>query len=152
LDRLTSEVKAIVQTAAVLGGEFDVKILAQMSGRDISHDVDRAETEAIWTTANRSRYLFRHILLRDAAYGMLTQDHLKRLHQAAAEAIESLYPTDKTQVAALAEHWRLAQDKVKELRYTVLAAEQMLEVSHFGEAITLAKRGLIIAPEDAKMI
>jgi hypothetical protein len=42
------------------------------------------------------RYLFKHILLREAAYGMQFSSHLRQMHRKAAEAIEAVYAADLT--------------------------------------------------------
>src|SRR5207237_7934605 len=72
LDRLTAHVKAVVQTASVLGQEFEVHILSEMLRNDdtLLEKVKQVESQAIWSALNELRYLFRHALLRDAAYDM----------------------------------------------------------------------------------
>jgi predicted ATPase len=96
LDRLVAPVKAVVQTAVVLGREFEEPVLARMQREDQRPCIGLAEREGIWSPLDAVRYLFRHALLRDAAYDMQVQDRLKPLHRLAAETIEGLYPNDTT--------------------------------------------------------
>lgn len=48
IDRLPVEVKEVVKSAAVLGIEFDDRVLAHMVESDISREVHLAEREGIW--------------------------------------------------------------------------------------------------------
>ncbi|MCI0729843.1 MAG: adenylate/guanylate cyclase domain-containing protein, partial [Chloroflexi bacterium] len=95
LDRLTQEVKEVVQTAAVLGREFEVAVLAHILREDqaLFNKIQAAEKTAIWTSLNELRYLFKHVLLRDAAYEMQLRTR-RLLHQLAAEAIEWLHAAE----------------------------------------------------------
>src|SRR5262249_12568585 len=93
LDRLAAQVRAVVQMAAVLGHEFEVRILSQML-RDDEHlptKVKQAETMVIWSALSDVRYLFRHALLRDAAYEMQLQERLRELHALAGVAMGNVY-------------------------------------------------------------
>jgi len=96
LDRLTQEVRSVVQTAAVLGREFEVQLLAQMLRDDdnLQQKVRQAEDATIWSALSELRYMFKHMLLRDAAYTMQLRARRQELHQLAAEGIESLYAVD----------------------------------------------------------
>ncbi|MEM7118117.1 MAG: AAA family ATPase, partial [Chloroflexota bacterium] len=70
IDRLSQAVREVVQTAAVLGREFDVQVLSAMLQGEatVSEKIKTAESAAIWSALSELRYLFRHALLRDAAY------------------------------------------------------------------------------------
>ncbi|MBK8033505.1 MAG: tetratricopeptide repeat protein [Chloroflexi bacterium] len=129
LDRLATQVKAAVQTAAVLGREFDVQILSLMLRESAQTYIQAAEGESIWTALDALRYLFRHALLRDAAYQMQVQERLQGLHRLAAEAIEALYPDDPAYQDALLEHWRSVGAAEKIIAYTVLVCQRILDVT-----------------------
>ena len=88
--------REVVQTAAVLGREFEVQVLAQhVAGRGRARaEVALAEEAAIWSALSELRYLFKHVLLRDAAYDMQVRARRAELHQLAAEALETLYADD----------------------------------------------------------
>lgn len=94
LDRLSLQVKQTVQTAAVLGREFDVRLLAQMLRMDVTPNVAEAESGQIWNALTEIRYLFKHALLRDAAYDMQLQARLRDLHHLALTAHEQLYAAE----------------------------------------------------------
>jgi len=155
LDRLSAQVKLVVQTAAVLGREFEVQILLEMLQQDQTPYIRAAEREAIWTALDELRYLFRHALLRDAAYQMQIQDRLKALHRVAAEAIETLYPGDESQDGALMEHWHIAGIIGHALPYTLRTIERLTQVTaDYSRAEHLIERALAYdrAEQRAKLL
>ncbi|MFN8440657.1 MAG: tetratricopeptide repeat protein [Caldilineaceae bacterium] len=93
LDRLPQSVKEVVQAASILGREFDTLVLAQMLRGDpaLAHKLAVADQAAIWSAINQARYLFRHALLREAAYEMQLRTQLRALHRQAAEAMQTLF-------------------------------------------------------------
>ncbi len=91
LDRLTIAVKETVKAAAVIGREFEVKLLAAVLRQDPLPEVRAATERQVWSAVNELQYLFRHALLRDVAYDMQMRARLRELHRLTAEAIEILY-------------------------------------------------------------
>ena len=143
LDRLAAQVKAVVQTAAVLGREFDVQVLSKMLREGERAHIQVAEQEAIWTAIDALRYLFRHALLRDAAYDMQVRERLQSLHRLAAETIEALYPDDHSQYDALLEHWNEAGVVDKSLYYTIPVCERLVGIAaDYGRAERLLAQAL----------
>jgi len=88
------------------------------------------------------RYLFRHTLMRDAAYNMQLQARLRELHALAGEAIEQVYAADPgPHYADLAYHYGKAQNSEQEFRYAKLAGERAAArfanqeaIGHFNQA------------------
>ena len=91
IDRLTHQVRQVVQAAAVLGFEFDVQLLSKMLYTDIFVEVLEAEQGQIWHLLSELRYIFKHALLRDAAYDMQLHSRLRELHYLAAMTTEQVY-------------------------------------------------------------
>ena len=91
-------------------------------------------------------YLFRHALVREAAYTSILSVDQKKLHMAVGEAIELLYPDRLDDYAAiLSLHFGEAGDKQKSLLYCTLAGEAALASfanqeaeNHFRCALGLA--------------
>lgn len=149
LDRLAARVKAVVQTAAVLGREFQVQVLSQMLRDDaeLPSKIKQAEDELIWSALAEMRYIFRHALLRDAAYDMQLQARLRELHALAGEAFEQVYAMDLTpHLADLAYHYGKAQDVERERRYATLAGEQAAARFANAEAVRYLSRALELTP------
>lgn len=153
LDRLTARVKAVVQTASVLGQEFEVRVLSEMLKDDqyLPDEVKQAETESIWLPLSEIRYIFKHALLRDAAYDMQLMERLRELHRLAGSAIESLAKrsADLPHYSAdLAYHFGKAQDAPRELRYSRLAGDGATARFANSEAIKYYCRALELTPAD----
>ncbi len=126
LDRLAAEVKAVVQTAAVLGREFEVQVLSNMLRGDsqLPVKVQQAEAETVWMALSEIRYLFKHALLRDAAYDMQLRARLRDLHALALESFETLYAADLApHYAALAYHAEGSENQDKQREYYRLAGD-----------------------------
>jgi len=150
LDRLSAQVKQIVQTAAVLGHEFEVLVLAAMLHEDtrLLEKVRQAENQAIWTALTEIRYLFRHALMRDAAYDMQMRARLRELHLLAAGAIERLYAENLAEhYADLTYHYGCAKDDARERPYARLAGEYAAVQFANSEAIRYLNRALELTPE-----
>jgi len=155
IDRLAQQVKGIVQSAAVLGREFAVPILAQMLQVDVLPDVQHAAREQIWSALVELRYIFKHALLRDAAYAMQLQTRRRELHCLAAATFERLYADDlPPYYGALAYHYATAYrqglTKVRDQALTYLhqAGQQAADnyenaaaIDHFSQALALAPAG-----------
>ncbi|WP_437633010.1 AAA family ATPase [Sorangium sp. So ce854] len=111
LERLEPRTRQTVISAAVLGREFDTRVLARMIP-DASALVDHlrfGEAQRIWSRMGEHRFEFCTVLIRDAAYGMQPKQAAERQHRLAAEAIEAVYGDDlEDQRAALDSHRKLA--------------------------------------------
>jgi class 3 adenylate cyclase/tetratricopeptide (TPR) repeat protein len=149
LDRLTQAVKQVVQTAAVLGREFEVNILSQMLREDesVAVRIKQAEHEAIWFMLNEIRYVFKHALLRDAAYDMQLRSRLRELHALAGNVIEQVYAADLAPHSAdLAYHFGKAQIKAKEILYLNLAGEAAVAAYANSAVLEYNQRLLSLLP------
>jgi predicted ATPase/class 3 adenylate cyclase len=150
LDCLSAEVREVVQTAAVLGREFELPILAIMllNDPDIEARVKAAAREAIWSALTDGRYLFKHALMRDAAYDMQLRARLRALHRLAGEAIEQAYATDPAPYYAdLTYHYSQAENLERERHYAKLAGEQAAARFANAEAVTYLRRAFELTPE-----
>lgn len=152
LDRLSQAVKQVVQTAAVLGREFNVQILSMMLRNDARLDdkVQSAQDAAVWNSLTELRYLFRHALLHDAAYEMQLRAQLRSLHESAARAIEHLYAENPAPYYPdLVYHYHHAGSEEKERTYVELAGREALDQFANHDAATFLARALELTSEDA---
>lgn len=152
LDRLTQAVKEVVQMAAVIGREFEVQILSRiLQGKEeLPQLVETAVQQAIWTELDQLRYLFRHALLRDAAYEMQLRSRLRTLHQTVAEAIEQLHASHlERYYPDLVYHFRHAYMPAQELAYAQKAAEKAIDDFANADATTYLNRVLVLLPDEA---
>jgi predicted ATPase/class 3 adenylate cyclase len=145
LDRLDEPVREVVQTAAVLGREWAMPVLTAMRPRDdaLPPKVRAAEQGRVWSPLTERDYLFRHVLLRDAAYGMQLHQQRRELHQQALHAIETEYAESLApHYAALAYHARAAENRERERRYAKLAGDAAAARYANAEAIAYFSRAL----------
>ena len=139
----------MVQTAAVLGREFDTQVLAVMLDGDdeLTTKIGAADEAAVWSAMGKARYLFRHALLRDAAYEMQLRARLRSLHGRAAAAIEQVYAAElPPRYAELVYHNNQHDAEGEERRYAQLAGDYAAEqyandeaVRFFGRALSLTE-------------
>jgi predicted ATPase/class 3 adenylate cyclase len=163
LDRLAGEVREAVQTAAILGREFEVRLLADMllrvpqssltrsPGPDPEKDmwlaIRRAEEESIWAALDELRYIFRHALLRDTAYQMQVETRRKELHALAVGALEKLYHDDiGPHYAMLAYHADQAALRDKACAYYQKAGEAAAAAYQNIQAVDYYSRALSLTP------
>jgi class 3 adenylate cyclase/tetratricopeptide (TPR) repeat protein len=118
LDALAAADKAVLQDAAVLGQVGWLGALAEITGRGreaLEGCLDRLEGREFLQRAPASRvageveYAFRHLLVRDVAYGQVLRAERADKHRRAAAWIEALAP-DRAEGRAelLASHYRAA--------------------------------------------
>lgn len=152
LDQLTREVKEIIQTASVLGREFELKVLINMMREDgnVLQNVQEAEKAVIWSPVNEIRYIFNHGLLRDAAYEMQMRARRQELHALAVDALEILYTgeTRRNHYAELAYHSEYGGLAQKAMAYYTLAGKTSSELYQNQQAIEYFSRALMLVPSD----
>ncbi|HEX8990541.1 MAG TPA: tetratricopeptide repeat protein, partial [Anaerolineales bacterium] len=149
LDQLAREVQDVIQTASVLGREFEVQVLSRMLNDEATVDyrVSEAERASVWSPLNELRYLFRHALLRDAAYTMQLQAHRQRLHALAVEALEGLYANELAfHYPELAFHTEQAALVDKARFYLRRAADAARDAYRNTEALDYYTRDLNLVP------
>ncbi len=92
-------------------------------------------------------YLFKHVLLRDAAYDIQMRSRLRELHRRAAVAIETLYADELAPYYAdLAYHYGQAEITEKERHYAFLAGKQAASEYANEAAVRFLSRALELTP------
>src|SRR5262249_46663457 len=95
LDLLGQAAREIAQIAAAIGREFSYELLAPVAGRREGELLDAlgrlAEAGLVFHrgTPPHATYLFKHALVRDAAYGSLLRRRREELHARIAVVIEA---------------------------------------------------------------
>ncbi|HSH04704.1 MAG TPA: adenylate/guanylate cyclase domain-containing protein [Anaerolineae bacterium] len=151
IDRLPANTKQMIQFAAVLGREFDLPILKQMldySDIDLTNSINQAIQEQIWLPLGPERYTFKHTLLLDAAYDMQLRRHLRRRHQQAAHAIETLYTHDLTaHYPDLIYHYGRAQNTEQKKFYAYQAGAHASQNGAQLDAVHYLSQALNLTPQ-----
>lgn len=151
LDRLAEEVKGVVQTASVLGREFEISILINMLHDDplARERIDTAEQAAIWSALSQLRYLFKHALLRDTAYHMQVRARRSALHMLAVEALETLYADDlRPHYGQLGYHSQYAGLDVAAADWYLLAADEAINHGTLFDALNYYNQAESVLPEE----
>ena len=149
LDRL-QPVKEVAQAAACIGREFDYRLLAAVLPlRDeVLEDalVRLAQAELIFRhgVAPEARYVFKHALVRDAAYESLLKSKRQEIHGRLTVALEG---TPDAPLELLAHHATQAGLTEKAIDYWQKAAAAAVArpayqeaISHLNQAIALCEQ------------
>ena len=110
LDLLEPEQKSLVQDASVIGKTFWLGALAHLTGGEreplerLLHALERAEfvrRERAPSISGEPEYSFRHLLVRDVAYGEIPRAERAERHRLAAEWMRGLgRPEDHSELVA----------------------------------------------------
>ncbi len=148
LDRL-STARELVQLGAVLGREFAYELLQAVSPVDeitLQQGLARlVDAELVYQHGlpPRSRYVFKHALIQDAAYQSLLKSTRQQYHQRIAQVLEARFPeTAETQPELVAHHYTEAGLSVQALGYWQRAGQQAIERSANLEAVSHLTKGL----------
>jgi predicted ATPase len=151
LDQLTRNVREVIQTASVLGREFEVQVLAEMLQDDnlLLDEISIAERADIWTALSQIRYMFTHGLLRDAAYSMQMRARRMELHTIAVEALEKVYAGEvERHYSELAYHAERTLLTGKAFHYLRLAGKAAADSYQNSQAVDYFTRALAFVPPD----
>lgn len=143
LDRLPRGLRRLVQVAAVLGPELDVRALRRLAD-DPAFEATLGEgvQRRLWVVWG-ARLRFRQLLLRDAVYAMLAAARRRPLHRRAAEVLQELHAAELSAwYAEIASHYEAAEDPELAPRWLLRAAEAAREVHRHKDALPLYDRAL----------
>ena len=154
VSRLGEGATKVLSTAAVIGRDFDLDLLAETTKVDEDELIDlldEAQRVAVVTDLPESpgRYSFSHALIQHTLYEDLAINRRTRLHKAVGEAIERLGGENSEDlVGELARHFLLATrptDADKAISYAKRAGDAALAslapddaVRYFSQALELA--------------
>ena len=140
LDRL-SRAKETAQLAAALGREFSLKVLSAASPLGpaaLAEDLERLMRAGLVLRKRRQKDavgVFKHALVRDAAYESLSTGARQRIHARLARTLEEGFAeVVRTRPDLLAYHHAEAGQKQEAIGYGQKAAQQALGRSAYAEA------------------
>ena len=153
VDRLSNEVKRVVKAAAVIGREFEVRLLSRVLKESVAEEVKLAEQNRIWQELKELQYIFKHALMREAVYDMQLRARLFELHQLTAEAIETLYADDLSlHYGDLAYHYSTARNVNKAKEYLARAGYNANINYHNQDALNYYDQLLTYLDDDAEKV
>jgi class 3 adenylate cyclase/tetratricopeptide (TPR) repeat protein len=142
IDRLPDETKQVLQTAAVIGREFSLRLLRAVWRGPAPlethlRELSRLEFFYERVLTDGPIYVFRHALTQETAYGSLLERHRRAYHADIGRALEELYSGRIDEVAELlAFHFGRSNEAEKAIDYTILAAEKAQRRWANSEALT----------------
>ena len=150
LDQLARNIRDVIQTAAVLGREFETHVLAEMvSNEDLLEQVAVAEHADIWSALSQFRYIFTHGLLRDAAYAMQMRARRMELHAIAVSALEKVHAGDiEHHYGKVAYHAERAKLTEKAFYYLRCAGKASFDTYQNSQAVDYFTRALVFVDPD----
>ena len=145
IDLLPADLRSTLLDASVIGKTFWLGMLQAigatghtaasldaLEARDLIRRVPRSQIEG------EQEYAFKHILIREVAYGILPRAAKQQRHAGVARYIEDAIPGNIRELAwLLAHHWRGADDRDRAVTYLILAAERAREGWAKEEAVEL---------------
>jgi DNA-binding CsgD family transcriptional regulator len=149
LRRLGPRARALLTVAAVIGRQFELKVLADLTGLnepEVLRLLNRLVTAQVITETSVGRFAFRHPIIREAVYQDLTGTERWLMHRPVARVLEGAGASESA-LADLSYHYFSAGAWAEALQYTELAGEQAWAfhapeeaVAHFSRALEAALR------------
>ena len=151
LDALGQEAKQVLRAAAIFGEAFWTSGVESLLGEGVSLGVDEwltelAEREVVTARPSarfpgQREWRFRHALVRDGAYELLTTEDRALGHRLAGRWLVAVGEQD---ARALAEHFDRGDEPAEAARWLARAAEQALEGNDLDGAIASVTRALVL--------
>jgi DNA-binding SARP family transcriptional activator/tetratricopeptide (TPR) repeat protein len=154
--RLGDEAGQILRAAAVIGRDFELDLLAAVTGHSEDHLVDVLDTALRAVLIREAphqpgRLSFSHALIEHTLYDDLGPTRRQRLHHRVGAALETLCGDDAgDRLGELAYHWSHARqpaDAPKAIEYALRAGDHALDklapddaVTWYGRAVELIDR------------
>ena len=141
LDRLSEELKEVMQVAAVIGREFSLRLLEEVTGISKplkSYLIQLQSLEFIYEKSlfPEPEYIFKHALTQEVAYNSLLLKRRKEIHEKIGQSIEKLYEgTMEEFYETLAYHYSRSKDTRKAVFFFKLSGIKAMRNYSFLEAI-----------------
>jgi class 3 adenylate cyclase/tetratricopeptide (TPR) repeat protein len=151
LDRLSEHQKRTIQTAAVIGREFAVRLLRHIA--DIQEQLDDclSELKNLELIYEKNvfpdlEYIFKHVLTQEAAYNSLLSTRRTRLHTAIGLAIEELHQERLAErYEELAHHFTQGEAWEKAFHYLTRSGDKARQAYANHEAIAFYTQGIEVS-------
>ncbi len=151
--RLGEDASRVLRVAALLGREFDLRVLApvvELREDELLDHLDAAVTAGLLWDGAPGHYTFVHALVRTALEHELSATRRAFLHRRIGEAIEGRHTELDPWLAELARHFTEAGDE-RAVEYAIRAAEQATGRLAYAEAAEFLQAALV-KRDDARLL
>ena len=145
-DALGADAKRVLRAAAVFGQTFRPAGVRHLLGGDRDCSLDQwldilVQKEVLFSrqAADERELVFRHALVQEAAYDMLTGEDRVLGHRLAGQYFEA---AGEREAILLVEHYERGGASTKAAYWCRFAAEQALDANDLREAVARAERGV----------
>lgn len=159
LSLLAPVVSSLLTGAAVLGREFDRRVLAATVAApvpQVARLLDEAVAARLVLAQGDGRFTFAHDLVREALYESLDDTQRRRRHAEVVRALDSTALAERIFPADLARHAHLAGDELDPSRVVdllVSAAKEARGRASFEESLGHYRRALeLLGPDDPRRV
>jgi class 3 adenylate cyclase/tetratricopeptide (TPR) repeat protein len=155
IDALPGDARTMLLHASVIGHSFWRGVLAGTGRRDeVDEPLEALEARGLILRHPQSQvegdveFAFKHVLIRDVAYGTLPRGSRRELHGAVARYLEETLADPADLGWLLAHHWREAGEVDAARGYLLGAAERARDTLAIEETYDLFTRALDLATTD----
>ncbi len=154
IDALPADARAALLNASVIGHDFWRGVLDGMGEMETDDALEALEARGLILRHPQSQvegdveFAFKHVLIRDVAYGTLPRGSRRELHGAVARYLEGALADPADLGWLLAHHWREAGEVDAARAYLLGAAERARDTLAVEETYDLFTRALELATTD----
>jgi predicted ATPase len=152
LARLPRKSVELLEVAAVVGREFDLEVLEEVTGLTSESVLDRLEAAVLTSVARADpsqpgHYRFTHALVRETAYTNAGTRRRKHLHRQVGEGRERIHGAgDGAHLVRLSHHFFHAGESDVAWAYAVRAADWAMTHLAYEQAEEHLRRALALLP------
>lgn len=156
LQTLAPEARRVLRLASVLGAEFwpsavqslmgaqsEVSLVSTLASLEKAEMITRRSDSRF---SGESQFAFRHALLRDAAYAMLTEEDRTTAHCLAGQWLEQAKEPDPVRIA---EHFERGARPDRAAAFFAQTATEAMERCDLAAVLTFAEKSLACGVDDA---
>ncbi len=140
LNRVPSHALPVLELAAIVGRQFDLALLGEISGREDVEELLLRSRPVVELSEDRWR--FSHDKLREALLSGMRGEQRRGYHESVAKYFEARMQDDARVAPLAAHHFREAGLKVEELLAAALAGEQLLLDGAYARALESLERAM----------
>jgi tetratricopeptide (TPR) repeat protein len=152
LGGLSAPARGALAAAAVIGSEFDVRVLGPMTARSnasVLNAVDEARSVRLVDAVEGSRFAFAHALVQEVLYDSLSLSERTELHGRAADVIEQQH--GDVRISEIAHHRirsAVGEPDERAVDWAMRAAEHSVDVLAYEQAVAWYGSALGLLPSD----